>query len=344
MRQPKTAFKTILCASALAAVSLALPKGAMAQEDTFYKGKTINLLSHSAVGGSAGFYVRLIARYMPEHIAGKPNMIAQEMPGGGGKRLSNFLYNVAPKDGTSIGALNQTLGLDQILSDGAEYDTSKFNWIGRLAATTGLVMIYHTAPATTIEEMKTKEIIFAGSGKASQAYMIPTLMRNVLGLKTKVVIGYNGSGAIYLAMERGEVHARTGAVETILASHPDWLEKGIIKTPAELTLEDEPSLPGVISLRSLAKTDADRDILDLIASYTAIGIGYAAPPGLPPARVATLRRAFDATMKDERLLADIEKSKMELSTATGEHLQDVTKMFAHVSPELLERTKKALEW
>ena len=313
MRQPTFVLKAALCTAALA-LTLAQPKAAAAQEDSFYKGKTINLLSHSAVGGSAGFYVRLIARYMPEHIAGKPNMIAQEMPGGGGKRLSNFLYNVAPKDGTTIGALNQTLGLDQILSDGAEYDTSKFNWIGRLAATTGLVMIYHTAPATTLEEMKTKEIIFAGSG------------------------------AIYLAMERGEVHARTGAVETILASHPDWLEKGIIKTPAELTLEDTPSIPGVISLRSLAKTDADREILDLIASYTAIGIGYAAPPGLPPARVATLRRAFDATMKDERLLADIEKSKMELSTATGEHLQDVTKMFANVSPELLDRTKKALEW
>ena len=313
-------------------------------DDGFYKGKQVQFLTYSASGGSSDFFVRLLARYWPDHIPGKPTMIAQNMPGGGGIRMSNYLYKLAPKDGSTIGALNQTLGLEQILGDGVEYDTSKFNWLGRVLATSGLVMIYHTAPATTIEGLREKEVIFAAPGKASQAYMTPTLMRTLLGFKTRVVVGYKGSAEIYLAMERGEVHGRTGAVETIYASKPDWIEKGIIKTPMELTLEPQPSMPGVVSLSSLAPNKEAKEIIDLIGSYTSLGIAYAAPPDVPAARIETLRRSFDTTVKDPRLLEEAKKAKMDMTPATGERLQDVAHLFAGIDPALVARTKKALEW
>jgi tripartite-type tricarboxylate transporter receptor subunit TctC len=341
-------LKTVLRGvTGVALGTLSLGAAASAQtipDDGFYKGKQIQFLTYSASGGSSDFYVRALARYWPDHIPGKPTMIAQNLPGGGGIRMSNFLYKIAPKDGTTIGALNQTLGLEQILGDGVEYDTSKFNWLGRVVSTSGLVMIYHTAPATTIEGLREKEVIFAAPGKASQAYMTPTLMRNLLGFKTRVVIGYKGSAEIYLAMERGEVHGRTGAIETIYASKPDWIEKGTIKMPMELTLEPTPSMPGVVSLSSLAPNKEAKEILDLVGSYTALGIAYAAPPDVPASRVETLRRSFDATIKDERFLDDVKKAKMELSAATGERLQAVAALFGGIDPALVERTKKALEW
>jgi len=315
-----------------------------AEAQDFYKGKTVTIRVHTGPGGSNDFYARAFARYLPSHIPGAPSVVVQNMPGAGGKLLANHIYRIAPKDGTAIGSLNQTLGLDQLFSDGVEYDTGKFNWIARVVPTTGFVMVYHTAPTTTLEGMKTTELIFGAQGKGSQTYMTPIIMRTLLGLKTKAVLGYNSSPEIYLAMERGELHARTGAIETVLSSKPEWLADGTLKIIGELSLEKESSMPGVPLLTSLVKDDESRQIMELVASYTSLGISYALPPDVPADRVALMRKAFMDSMGDPQFAAELSKSKMEIKSATGEEIQALAVKFSGVSPDLVEKTKKALEW
>ena len=312
--------------------------------EAFFKGKTVTIRVHTGPGGSNDFYARAFARHLTEHIPGAPAVVVQNMPGAGGKLLANHIYRIAPKDGTAIGSLNQTLGLDQLFSDGVEYDTGKFNWIARVVPTTGFVMVYHTAPTTTLEGMKTTELIFGAQGKGSQTYMTPIIMRTLLGLKTKAVLGYNSSPEIYLAMERGELHARTGAIETVLSSKPEWLTNGTLKIIGELSLEKESSMPGVPLLTSLVKDDESRRIMELVASYTSLGISYALPPDVPADRIAAMRKAFMATMADQRFADEMGKSKMDIKPATGEEMQALAEKFSSVSPELVEKTKKALEW
>jgi tripartite-type tricarboxylate transporter receptor subunit TctC len=312
--------------------------------DAFYKGKTITTLVSTDPGGSYDLIARIVARHLPDYIEGTPAVIIQNMPGGGGKTLSNYLYKAAAKDGTTIAILNQTLGLDQILSDGSQYNTAGFEWIGRVAPTTALVMVHRDAPAKTLQEMRTKEVLFAGQGKSSQTYMIPTLMRNLLGFKTPVILGYSSVPEIFTAMERGEVYGRTGDMNALLSSRPDWLTNGTVRILAEFSLGDKPSIPDLPLLLPMAPDAQSHDILELVGSFTGFGYPYAAPPGTPRDRVDVLRKAFDAVMTDPAFLAEMKQARMAVDPASAAYVQSIADKFADVSPELLERTKKALEW
>jgi hypothetical protein len=173
--------------------------------------------------------------------------------------------------------------------------------------------------------------------------MTPTLMRTLMGYKTRVVLGYTSSPEMFAAMERGEVEGRTGALETLMAVHPDWLSKGKMRIVAELSLEKEPTYPGVPLLPALVKDPVKKQVMDLIASYTAFGISFAAPPGLPPERLQILRDAYEKTVSDPKFLADIKTSHMDIRSLPGQEIQALSEQFKHVSPELLARTKAALE-
>ena len=312
--------------------------------DPFFKGKTVTLLVSTAPGGAYDLIARLFAKQLPNHLEGAPTVIVQNMPGGGGKTLSNHLYNIAPKDGTSIAILNQTLGIDQIVSDDVQYSTAKFEWLGRVATTTGLVIVHKNAPAATLEEMKTKEVLFAGQGKGSQTYMIPMMMKTLLGLKTKVILGYQSAPEIFKAMESGEVHGRTGDVAAVLSSHPDWLKDGTIRILGELTLADKPSMPNLPLLTKMAPNPQALEVLELVGSYTAFGFPFAAPPGTARDRVEVLRKALDGVVKDPAFLADMDKAKLVADHMSGADIQKIADKFSTVTPEVVERTKKALEW
>lgn len=332
--------------SAVAVFVAASPAFAQSQPpaDPFFKGRQMIVTSPSAVGSSYDLYGRMLARHMGKHIAGAPTLTVQNMPGGGGMLQTNHLYNVAPKDGSTFGVMNQTVSLEQVLGDGAKYDIGKFGWIGRLKASTGLVMVYHTAPVKTLEDMKTIETIFGSNGKASQATMIPTLLRTVLGYKSKAILGYPGAADIFLAMERGEVQGRTGAIETITTTRPQWLEKKEVIFLTELSLEKEPSVPGIKLMRDLTDDPEKKAILDYVGAYTVFGATFAAPPDIPANRLEILRRAFDATMKDKDFLEEIEKNKIGFSPETGEYVQKVAQNFSAATPEFVEKVKKALEY
>jgi len=328
---------------ALISLMAALPQSSHAA-DPFYKGKTIITLVSTGPGGSYDLIARTVARYLPNYIVGAPSAIVQNMPGGGGKTMANYLYNIAPKDGTTIGILNQTVGLDQILSDNSYYNTAKFAWLGRVSTTTTLIMVYKNAPVHSLEEMKTTQTLFAGQGKSSQTYMIPTLMRTLLGFKTKVVMGYTSAPEIFTAMERGEVHGRTGDMNALNASHPQWAADGTIQFLGEFSLADKPSMPDLPLLLTMAPDAKSREILDMVGSFSGFGYPYAAPPGTPGDRLDTLRKALADVVQDPAFLADMKQQRMTVDPESADYLAKIASKFDAVSPELLDRMQKALEW
>jgi tripartite-type tricarboxylate transporter receptor subunit TctC len=327
----------------LIASMMAAPQASRAA-DPFYKGKTIATLVSTGPGGSYDLIARTVARYLPNHIEGAPSVIVQNMPGGGGKTMANYLFNIAPEDGTTIGILNQTVGLDQILSDDSHYNTAKFEWLGRVSTTTTLIMVYKTAPVHSLQDMKTTQTLFAGQGKSSQTYMVPTLMRTVLGFKTKVVMGYASAPEIFAAMERGEVHGRTGDMNALNASHPQWATDGTIQFLGEFSLADKPSMPGLPLLLPMAPDAESREILDMVGSFSGFGYPYAAPPGTPRDRLDKLRHALVEVVKDPAFLADMKRLRMTVDPQSTDYLANIAAKFGDVPPELLNRMKKALEW
>jgi tripartite-type tricarboxylate transporter receptor subunit TctC len=329
--------------AALMAWMIAWPQAGHAA-DPFYKGKTITTLVWTGAGGGYDLLARTVARYLPKYIEGAPSVIVQNMPGGGGKTLSNYLYNIAPKDGTTIGAVDQTLGLDQILSDNSYYNTAKFEWIGRVSTTTTLIMIYKTAPVHSLQDMKTTETLFGAQGKSSQTYMVPTLMRTLLGFKTKVVMGYISTPEVFAAMERGEVQGRTGDMNVLAAARPQWATDGTIQFLGEFSLADKPSIPGLPLLLSMAPDAKTREILEMVGSYMAFGYPFAAPPGTPGDRLDTLRKALTDVVQDPSFLGDMKRLHISVDAESADYLAKIAGKFDNVSPELVDRMKKALEW
>jgi tripartite-type tricarboxylate transporter receptor subunit TctC len=328
---------------AFISLMIVLPQAGHAAEP-FYKGKTIITLVSTGPGGSYDLVARTVARYLPKYIEGAPAVIVQNMPGGGGKTMSNYLYNIAPKDGTTIGILNQTVGLDQILTSNSYYNTAKFKWLGRVSTTTTLIMVYKNAPVHSLEEMKTTKTLFAGQGKSSQTYMVPTLMHTLLGFKTKVVMGYDSAPEIFEAMERGEVDGRTGDMNALYATHPQWATDGTIQFLGEFSLADKPSIPGLPLLLPMAPDAKSREILEMVGSYMGFGYPYAAPPGTPSARLDTLRKALADVLKDPAFLAEMKRLRLSVDPASADYLASIASKFGDVSPDLLDGMRKALDW
>ena len=333
-----------MLAAALSCAVMSM-SGAASAQDMFFRGKTITMLSPSTPGGSYDFYARIAARYMTDVLPGKPGYVVQNMPGAGGMKAANFLYNVAPKDGTVMGLMNQTLAHYQMLldADGVQFDVGKFTWIGRVAPTVTLVMLWGEAPAKAIEDLKTTEILFGASSAVSQSYMIPMMMKNLFGYKAKPIVGFSGAAEIYLAMQRGEVHARTGSAETVVASHPDWFKTGKMRVLAQLGAEMDPDAPPAPLLMDLAPNEEARKIVQFFQSYTVFGNPYAAPPGLPVARTKMLRDAFDAAMLSPEFLADMKKSQMAVGPMNGEKLQAVAEAVASTDTAIIGKAKAVLK-
>lgn len=311
----------------------------------YFGNKTITLTVPSGAGGSYDLYTRILARHYNKHIPGHPTIIVSNMPGAGGARAAGYMYNKAPRDGTWLELVSQTAALFQLLrSKGITYKAEEFSYLGRMASSNGVVAVWHTAPATTLEQAKTTEVIFGSSGKGSQTYMTPTMMRNLLGYKFRVIPGYRGAAKTLLAMERGEVHGRTGSIESLRARHADWIRNGTIRIWAEVGLEKSPEIPDVPLLTDLTKSEKDKQVIRLLSSYTALGFHFGGPPGIPRDRLAVLRTAFDATMKDPELIAEMKKRKIALRPATGAAVEKIVRDTISTSPEIISRAKKVLEW
>jgi len=337
------------CIGAAAALWLLAGAPVAAQDSVaqFYKGKTVNVMVGSSPGGGYDLYARLIARHLPKHIPGNPTVVVSNMPGAASNVLAAHIYNVAPKDGTVIGAIFVGAVVEPLFGHKvrATHDTAKFNYIGNANKDFYVCLIRTDAPVKTFPEALETEVVMGGSAEGASTRDFAVLLDNVLGAKFKVVTGYAGSREIALALERGEVQGSCGqSWSSIAATYPSWFKEGKIKVLAQEDSEGHPELnrQGVPLTRAFAKTDEQRQILDLIYSQTAFGRPYVAAPEVPPDRVAALRTAFMATMRDPDLRAEAGRMQLDVMAVPGEALQDMIGRLYATPKDILAKAREAL--
>jgi tripartite-type tricarboxylate transporter receptor subunit TctC len=322
-------------AVALAALCTAL---CPAHADDFYKGKSITLVIASNTSGGYDTYGRVLARHLGAHLAGTPTIVPQNMPGAGGIRAANYLYSVAPKDGTVFGIFDQAMFLDQLLGiQGLRGDVRQFNWIGRLVSNSSVLFAWHTAAVKKIEDAFTHELIVAAPGSNSRLNW--TALNALAGTKLKLLTGYEGPATAKIAMERGEVEALSLPFGVLREENPEWLSGHKINLLLQTGLEKNAGLPDLPRMIDLAKNDENRKVLEIFASPSQVGRSFAAPPGVPKERVEELRTAFMAMVKDPDFLGEIEKLHFDLEPMSGADLQAY---FQHADyPQaLIERAKE----
>jgi tripartite-type tricarboxylate transporter receptor subunit TctC len=278
---------------------------------------------------------------MGKHIPGNPNVLPKNMEGAGSLRLANWLYNVAPKDGTAFGIIGRGTGFDPLLGRGrgAQFEAAKYTWIGSANDEVSVCVAWHTSGIRRFEELMTKELTVGGTGAAADTDQFPRIMNAMLGTKMKIVTGYPGGNDVGLAMERGEVNGRCGwSWSSVKATHPKWIEEKKINVLIQLALEKHPDLKDVPLITDLATTEEQRAIFRLIFARQVMGRPFLAPPGIPADRAAALRKAFMDTMKDKEFLADAEKGQLEITPVSGEDIQKLV-IETHQTPA--EIAKKA---
>ena len=314
---------------------------AMAQE-VMDKPITINVAG--TTGGGIDLVSRLLSRHYSRHLPGKANVIVQNMPGAGGIRAANFLAETAPKDGSAWAIFAGGPILEPLMgARNPGYDMSKFNWIGAVAKDVGLCVVMASTGFRTVEDARRNEIIVAGTGAGSETDTYPVILNEVLKTRFKLITGYLGTKETIMAMESGEAHGRCSfALAAIKITRPDWISEKKINYFFQLAPEKSRDLPDVPLVFEFINNDADRQLLELMVATKAIALPFAAPPGVPPARLEMLRRAFDATMKDPEFLAEAKKMLLDVEPSTGEATQAVvTKLYA-TPPAVVERAKKLL--
>ncbi len=312
----------------------------------FYKGKQIKFIVRTTPGGDYDQYSRLLARFMGKHIPGNPQFVVVNMPGGGGITAANYMAQVAPRDGTVIGIVSQGLAADQALaiSPQLKADLREFNWLGNVVYSNQLLVVWHTSPTKTLEDAKQRVTTIGTTGAGSASVQYPAFYNNVLGTKFKIVFGYPGGQLIDLAMERGEVEGRgTNPYSGWMASKPTWIPQKLIIPLIQAGVEKEPALPDVPLIVDQPVKPEDKPLLSFMAQASTVGRPLATTPDVPPERVAALRAAFAATVKDPEFITAAAQENMEIRPMTGEKLHDIIIGLLGAPPDVRERMKIALQ-
>jgi tripartite-type tricarboxylate transporter receptor subunit TctC len=310
-----------------------------ASADDFYKGRTITFIIGTAPGGGYDTYSRLLASHLGAQLAGGPTIVPQNMPGAAGIRAENYLYNLAPRDGTVIGMLDEALYLNQILgTQEIKADAGKFSWIGRLLANSAVLFARRDAAVQKIQDAFDKELIVSATGTASKLNW--TVLKNALGMKLKIISGYQGTNESLLALVRGEAEALSMPWSILRITGAQLLADRQINLLLQTGAEKDPGLPDLPRMIDLARNEEERQLLALFSSPSLIGRSVLAPPGTSPERVAELRRAFMATLRDARFLDDLAKARLELTPLPGEALQAAVARMGEFPEPLIERARR----
>jgi len=337
------------CAAIVAALAaMCVASAAVAQDpvEPFYRGKSINLYIGSSAGGGYDTYARVLARHFGKHIPGNPTIVPQNMPGAGSNKLAGFIYSVAPKDGTAIGAIFPGAILAPLLGDAVlQHDPNKLIYVGSANSDVYTCVVRSESPVKTFPDVFTHEVIVGATSDGGTTRDLPAMLNNVLGAKFRIVTGYAGTKEIALALERKEVDGLCGFGWTsINASYPDWLTRGVIRILVQENAKGHPDLnkKGVPLSVTFARTAEDRQVMELVYTQAIFGRPFVLPPGVPQERVAVLRKAFVAAFADKELLAEARKIKLDIEALSGEEVQAlVTRSFA-LPPRVIERAKQAL--
>jgi len=344
-------FLARIRSAAIAAIAItslvpALPSGARAQSVAeFYKGKNVELLIGYSGGGGYDVYARLLARHMGRHIPGNPTIIPRNMPGAGSLVLANWLYNVAPKDGTAFGIIGRGTPFDPMLGiEAAKFDPSKYLWLGSMNNEVSVCVSWHTSGITKFDELLQKELVVGGTGPSADTDQFPRITNSVLGTKFRIISGYPGGNDISLAMERGEVGGRCGwSWSSVISTRMNWFKEKKVHVLMQLALEKHDDLPDVPLVVDLAKSDEQRATLRLIFARQALGRPFLGPPGVPQDRAAALQKAFMDTMKDKAFLAEADKAQLEITPLSGPAVQKLIEEAAATNPAVLKKAAAMIQ-
>jgi tripartite-type tricarboxylate transporter receptor subunit TctC len=327
-------------------IVLGLLGPAHAQDDiaAFYRGKQVRLIVGTAPGGGYDLFARIVARHIAAHIPGQPTVIVQNQPAAGGLVMTNQLYALGPKDGTAIGVPINGIPTAPLLQQGAQFDATKLNWLGSTNREPYVAFVWHTAPVQSLIELRTKDLVVGATAPGTTMADFPLVVNDVLGLKFKVVRGYEGTPQINHAIERGEIQGQGGiGWAAVKAQVPQWIAEKKIKVIAQYGLKRHPDLADVPAMLELAANEPDRQALAMLFARAEYGRPYFLPPDVPLDRVMALRHAFDATMKDPAFVADAARLQLDIDPMTGEEVQALVAQLNRTPPAIVTRVRAALE-
>ena len=309
----------------------------------FYHGKTLNLIVGTSSGNDYDFRGRLLARHLARHIPGEPTIVPQNMPGAGGIKAANYLAAIAPHDGTVLHMImSNMMSSEAVGAQGVQFDARKFFWIGNTSSTPNVTVAWYKSGATSIEQVKTRQLIVGAPG-GTAGVIYATAMNGLLGTKFKIVTGYPGGNEVNLAMERGEIDGRaSNSWASWKSTHPDWVKDKKIVVLVQVGLKRSPDLTDVPLLNELAGNDLERQVMTFLSADTAIARSLVAAPDTPPDRIAALRRAFDATMRDPDFLAEADKATLDVVPMSGEEAQKIADSIVNTPPGVVARAKLLL--
>ncbi|MYZ48191.1 Bug family tripartite tricarboxylate transporter substrate binding protein [Propylenella binzhouense] len=328
-------------------LALAVPLAGQAKADSvedFYKGKTVNLIIGYSVGGGYDTYSRVLAQHMGKHIPGNPTVVPQNMPGAGSLKAANYIFNVAPKDGTVFGTFARGLAMEPLIgTSSTQFDPSKFTWLGSIAEEKSVCVTWHTSPVKTWEDAQKTPFKVAGEGSGSDPDIFSSVVKSLFDVPMELVTGYPGTNEMTLAIERGEVDGRCGwSWNVIKTAQADWVRDKKLNILLQMSLHPIEDLPDVPNVMNIAQTDEQKQVLKLVLGRQVMGRPYAAPPGLPPERAEALRKAFEATMKDPDFLAEAEARGLEVSPITGKELDELVADLYATPKETLAHARAAI--
>ncbi len=336
--------------TALAAIGMAAFMGigfeASAQSvEEFYKGKTVELYIGYSVGGGYDTYARTIARHIGKHIPGNPTVVPVNMDGAGSLRMTNWLYEAAPQDGTVFGTFARAAPFDPLFGNQeATFDALKFNYIGSANNEVSLCTAMARTGIETFDDLKEQELIIGGTGDTADTVQFPKVLNAVFGTKMRIINGYPGGNDVVMAMERQEVDGRCGwSYSSIISGNADWLKNGDVNLLMQLSTSKHPELPDVPLVMDLVENPADRKLLNLMFARQTLGRPYAAPPGVPEDRVEALRAAFMATMQDPEFLAEAKAQDLEITPVDGATVQSLVEEVYQSDPEVIARLNEILQ-
>jgi tripartite-type tricarboxylate transporter receptor subunit TctC len=331
----------------LIAAGVTMPCGAVAHAEPFYKGKTIDFIIGSNPGGGYDIYARTLARHLPRHIPGNPDIVPKNMPGAGSAKAATFLFQQGAKDGTQLGAIFPGAIMDPLLGEHAgkaAYKPTEFNFVGSADNTTRMCVTWHTSKSKTYADAMRRKTVLGASQAGGSTRDYAYMQNKLTGTQFDIVSGYKGSVDILIAMERGEVEGMCGYdFSSLRGQRPQWLAEKKVNILVQVAAESNPELDkmGVPTLWKFVKNDDDRKVIELVVSQQIFGRPYFLPPGVPLERVKVIRDAFLATVKDEAFLADAKKARIDIEPVGGAKVQDVVAKLYGAPKRLIERAKWA---
>ena len=327
----------------LAALAFSADAAQAQSVEEFYKGRNVSMMIGFSAGSGYDIYARLLARYMGRYIPGRPNIVAQNLPGAGSLRAAQYVASVAPKDGSVLGTMSRSLPVEPLIGD-AKFDGRAFTWIGNIANNNSLCATWHDSSVKTWQDAMTKPFVLGGEGPGADLDNFALILKNMFGAKVKLVSGYPGGTEVNLAVERRELDGRCGwSWDSIKSTRPDWIRDKKINLIVVFALERVAGIGSDVPLiLDKATSDEQRQILRVHLAGQAFGRPFFAAQGIPEDRKAVLRAAFDATMKDPEFVAEAEKLRLEVSPMTGAEIERVLGEVYALPKELIDKARAAI--